>query len=202
MIFVSMAEQEINQKTADKEQTPSAGRLSNSIGMAMPDGTMRVFLPKGSRLPCEDASMRFLTRLKEYNKVKIQVFVGENNYADQNIFLGEVGLENIRLNKDGQALLDIVFHVDSNNLLHVHVKDEPGQNSSSATLRIPTESEVEPGKPGEAPSRRPEDSQDREILLDKLLKLEEKMEQMEKHRLSSETEEKEADKKKKTKKDD
>ncbi|MFH1514348.1 MAG: hypothetical protein ABIG42_02695, partial [bacterium] len=78
MNFVFMADREINQKTADKEKNPSAGRLSNSIGMAMPDGTMRVFLPKGSRLPCEDASMRFLTRLKEYNKVKIQVFAGES----------------------------------------------------------------------------------------------------------------------------
>ena len=131
-----MADQETDQKTADKKQAPTTGRLTSSIGMALPDGTMRVFLPKGSRLPCEESSMRLLARLKEYNKVSIQVFMGESNYVDENIFLGEVGLENIRLNKEGQALLDIIFSVNSNNLLHIFIKDDPGKKASNATFRI------------------------------------------------------------------
>lgn len=174
-----MADQETNQKTADKEQAPSAGRLTSSIGMALPDGSMRVFLPKGSRLPCEESSMRLLARLKEYSKVKIQVFVGESNYVDENIFLGEVGLENIRLNKEGQALLDIVFSVDSDNLLHISIKDDPGKKASNATFRMPSETSMEPGIPGSESVRRHKESPDKDILLEKLAKLEEKMQDME-----------------------
>ncbi len=175
-----MADQETNQKTADKEQAPSTGRLTSSIGMALPDGSMRVFLPKGSRLPCEESSMRLLARLKEYSKVKIQVFVGESNYVDENIFLGEVGLENIRLNKEGQALLDIVFSVDSDNLLHISIKDDPGKKASNATFRIPSETSIEPGIPGKKLARRNQKFPEKDVLLEKITKLEEKMQDMEK----------------------
>lgn len=172
-----MADQETDQKTVDNEQAPSAGRLANSIGMALPDGTMRVFLPKGSRLPCEESSMRLLARLKEYNKVRIQVFMGESNYVNENIFLGEVGLENIRLNKEGQALLDIVFSVNSSNLLYIDIKDDPGKKASNATFRISSEISTEPGIPGQKPPRQ-QSFPEKDMLLEKINVLEEKMESM------------------------
>ena len=172
-----MADQETDQKTVEKKQAPTMGRLSNSIGMALPDGTLRVFLPKGSRLPCEESSMRLLARLKEYNKVRIQVFMGESNYVDENIFLGEVGLENIRLNKEGQALLDIIFSVNSNNLLHIDIKDDPGKKASNATFRILTELSSEPGIPGQKPPRQ-KSFPEKDMLLEKITILEEKMEKM------------------------
>ena len=177
-----MAEQEVNQKTADRDNAPAnPGRLAHSIGMGLPDGTMRVFLPKGSRLPCDESSMRILARLKEYSKVMIQIFMGESTYVDDNIFIGELGLENIKLNKEGQALLDIIFSVDENNLLHVSIKDEPGKKISNGTFRIETDAvPSEPGVPGQKPARRMEDFSDREFLLEKLMQLEKKIEGMEK----------------------
>lgn len=172
-----MADQDTNQKTIESEEAPSTGRLASSVGMALPNGQFKIFLPKGSLVPCEQSS-RLLSRLREYNKVNIQVFSGENELSDDNIFLGEVGLENIRLNKDGQALLDVIFSVDSQNLLHVYVKDEPGKKASNATFRIFTEGEnIAPGIPG---SKKSLDAISRDQLLKKLTMLENKIDMMEK----------------------
>jgi molecular chaperone DnaK (HSP70) len=172
-----MADQETNQKTIETEEAPSTGRLASSVGMGLPNGQFKIFLPKGSLVPCEQ-STRLLSRLKEYNKVNIQVFSGESDQSEDNIFLGEVGLENIRLNKDGQALLDVIFSVDTQNLLHVYVKDEPGKKASNATFRLFTEGEnIAPGIPG---SKKSQDAIGREQLLKKLTMLEKKIDMMEK----------------------
>ena len=194
-----MAEKVTNQDSVERDESQAVYRLTSSLGMGLPEGQFRVFLPKGSRLPCE-ASGRFLTRLKEYNKAKIKVFMGENEYVEDNIFLGELGLDNVRLNKDGQALIDIVFQADISNLLHVQIKDEPGKKSSSVILPIPMgdsiqykgdPTETRRGKPKRAPAV------ETDFLMEKITLLEGKIEDMEKEliqRYKSEIDVKQAEK--------
>jgi len=179
--FMQMVDQRRNPDSSEGEESQPSLRLPTSIGMGLPEGQFRVFLPKGSRLPCE-ASARFLTRLREYNKAKIKIFMGDAEMVDDNIFLGEIGLDNIRLNKDGQALLDIIFRADKNFMLYVQLKDEPGKKSSNITIRLPRdESAVPKGLPPHmAPSRAKTQQVDTEILIQKLSMLEEKMQDMEK----------------------
>ena len=176
-----MAEKITNQDSIERDESQAAVRLTSSLGMGLPEGQFRVFLPKGSRLPCE-ASGRFLTRLKEYNKARIRIFMGESEYVEDNIFLGELGLDNIRLNKDGQALIDIVFQADINNMLYVQIKDEPGKKSSSAILPIPFGDNLQyRGAPQDAQkgrSRRPQ-AVETDFLVEKITLLEVKIQDME-----------------------
>jgi len=178
---MQMVDQRRNPEPSEVDESQPSLRLPSSVGMGLPEGQFRVFLPKGSRLPCE-ASARFLTRLKEYNKAKIKIFMGEGEMIDDNIFLGEIGLDNIRLNKDGQALIDIIFQADRNYMLFVQLKDEPGKKSSNMTIRLPLDESLVPKgpPPGMAPSRLKIQQVDTEILLQKLSMLEEKVHGMEK----------------------
>jgi molecular chaperone DnaK (HSP70) len=173
-----MVNQGNNQTEAKQEETASGGRLTDSIGMALPDGRMRIFLPKGSLLPCE-YTQRFLTRLKEFNKVRIQIYAGENEYVDDNYFMGEIGLENIRLNKNGEALLDIHFSINSDNLLKISLKDAPAERTSLATLRLPSSASPDAGKPGKKPDRRSSSSSFDDELIEKLDRLEQKVKSLE-----------------------
>jgi len=178
---MQMVDQRRNPEPSEVDESQPSLRLPSSVGMGLPEGQFRVFLPKGSRLPCE-ASARFLTRLKEYNKAKIKIFMGEGEMIDDNIFLGEIGLDNIRLNKDGQALIDIIFQADRNYMLFVQLKDEPGKKSSNMTIRLPLDESLVPKgpPPGMAPSRLKIQQVDTEMLLQKLSMLEEKVHGMEK----------------------
>jgi molecular chaperone DnaK (HSP70) len=193
-----MAEKVTNQDSIDKDESQVVIRLTSSLGMGLPEGQFRVFLPKGSRLPCE-ASGRFLTRLKEYNKARIRVFMGESEYVEDNIFLGELGLDGIRLNKDGQALIDVVFQADINNMLHVQIKDEPGKKSSTVILPIPSDEGFQyRGEPpdGKKPKPRRTSSVETDFLMEKITLLEEKLQDMEKelmHRYKSEMDTKASD---------
>lgn len=201
-----MANQEINQNTTDREDAPSKGRLASSVGMALPDGRLRVFLPKGSRIPCEHPE-RFLARLKDYNKVRIKIFMGDAEFVKDNIFLGEVGLDNIRLNNKGEALLDVIFSIDSEGLLHIQVRDDPGKQSSNATLRIPSDivpspvKTKEPETEQEPASGSSREIPDQEMLLDKLSMLEEKIRSME-EAVKEKTDDKESGRKSKTREKD
>lgn len=176
-----MVEQKRNQESDEGDESQPSLRLPSSLGMGLPEGQFKVFLPKGSRLPCE-ASARLLTRLREYNKAKIKIFMGEGEMIDDNIFLGEIGLDNIRLNKDGQALIDLIFQADRNFMLFVQLKDEPGKKASSITIRIPhDEGALTKGLPPGMTAPKPKTVQlDTEMLLQKISLLEEKMQDMEK----------------------
>ena len=111
-------------------------RLLRSVGIGLPRNKYRVFLGKGA-IPPVSESKQFVAPLAEINKVRIRVLEGDDDRADHNEFLGEVGINNIRLREDGKAELEIEFSLSATGTLTIRLTDRIGETEGMARYVLP-----------------------------------------------------------------
>jgi hypothetical protein len=85
-----------------KRAKPVIRRLMKSVGMAMPSDRVRVFLGVNS-IPPVSEKKQFVARLRKVDRIDISVLEGNEEAADKNLFVGELGLTNVKLRADGRA---------------------------------------------------------------------------------------------------
>ena len=90
----------------------------HSYGVETEDGTMEVIIPRGSHYPTSEHKYFFNAYDDQYTFV-IRVFEGENLYVDDNHLLGEFTLRDIPKKKKGELILDVIFTIDTDQILNV-----------------------------------------------------------------------------------
>jgi len=90
-------------------------------------GYMLPLIERNSTLPafrCE----RLVTLYDYQSMVSVKIYQGEEYYAKDNIFLGEVSIE-IPRQKAGKEWVDVHFSYDINGILHVEVENSKGERN-------------------------------------------------------------------------
>jgi len=111
-----------SRRAATPAPKPQPRRLAKSIGMAMPSNRFRVFLGRGA-IPPVSEKKHFVARLRSVDRVEIVILEGDEDQADRNEFVGEIGLSNVKLREDGRAEIEVEFTIGDKGILTVVVLD-------------------------------------------------------------------------------
>jgi molecular chaperone DnaK (HSP70) len=106
-------------------------RLAKSVGISLPRNRYRIFLGKGAIPPVSEVK-QFVAPLAEINRVRIRIMEGEEDHLDRLEFLGEIGINNIKLREDGKAELEIEFSLSATGILTVRLTDRIGETEGMA----------------------------------------------------------------------
>ena len=105
--------------------TPLALRIG-TVG-----GFTEKIIDKNTPIPI-DKSKPFTTSRDGQDKVKIRVYQGESNRADECEMLGEFEFAGFRIGYRGEVKIEVTFEIDSNGIVNVAATDvETGQRAST-----------------------------------------------------------------------
>ena len=123
-------------KIANLDDLIIADVLPKSLGIRVQGGIMAKIIDKNTPLPCSD-KRRFANSADYMSSVKIRVYEGENEYVDDNDFLGEFDFGGITIAKKGETAVWVTFKVDQRySLLEVYAEEEGTKNSLSKVIQI------------------------------------------------------------------
>ncbi|HDS31144.1 MAG TPA: hypothetical protein ENN67_08890 [Firmicutes bacterium] len=112
-------------QTAEPVTKTTVKRLRKSVGMGLPSNRYRVFLGRGA-IPPVSESKTFVAPLKKVDRLDISIYEGDGETIDQNVFVGEIGVNGIKLREDGKAEIEITFSLDMQGVLQVTISDKRG----------------------------------------------------------------------------
>jgi molecular chaperone DnaK (HSP70) len=119
-----------------KRAKPVIRRLMKSVGMAMPSNRVRVFLGVNS-IPPVSEKKQFVARLRKVDRIDISVLEGNEEAADKNLFVGELGLTNVKLRADGRAEIEVDYSLDEKGYLTVTIMDRLGNTEAIGRFPLP-----------------------------------------------------------------
>ena len=93
-----------------------------TLGIRMAGGFLDQLIPRNTSVPAE-VSKIFYTAHDGQTEVRIQVFQGEERYADANEPLGEFVLAGINPRPRGEVRIEVTFAIDSDGILQVSAED-------------------------------------------------------------------------------
>lgn len=119
------------------------------IGGQTVPGFFDPIIPRNSTIPITE-SKRYYTVSDNQTSVNVNVFQGDNQYTDQNIFLSDFVLEGIPAGPSGQEAIDVKFSYDINGTLQVEATIVSTGKKASAIVKTQagtmTEQEVSAAK--------------------------------------------------------
>jgi molecular chaperone DnaK len=107
--------------------------LSLRIGTV--GGFSEKIIEKNTPIPIEK-SKSFTTSRDGQDKVKIRVYQGESNKADECELLGEFEFAGFRVGYRGEVKIDVTFEIDSNGIVNVSAMDQESGQRTSTTISL------------------------------------------------------------------
>jgi molecular chaperone DnaK len=107
--------------------------LSLRIGTV--GGYTEKIIDKNTPIPIEK-SKTFTTSRDGQDKVKIRVYQGESNRADDCEMLGEFEFAGFRVGYRGEVKIDVTFEIDSNGIVNVSATDQETGQRTSTTISL------------------------------------------------------------------
>ncbi|THE12324.1 2-alkenal reductase [Bacillus timonensis] len=104
------------------------------IGGQTVPGFFDPIIPRNSTIPITE-SKRYYTVSDNQTSVNVNVFQGDNQYTDQNIFLSDFILEGIPAGPRGQEAIDVKFSYDINGTLQVEATIVSTGRKASAIVK-------------------------------------------------------------------
>jgi molecular chaperone DnaK len=107
--------------------------LSLRIGTV--GGYTEKVIEKNTPIPIEKSKV-FTTSRDGQDKVKIRVYQGESNRADDCELLGEFEFGGFRISYRGEVKIDVTFEIDSNGIVNVSATDQETGQRTSTTISL------------------------------------------------------------------
>jgi molecular chaperone DnaK len=107
--------------------------LSLRIGTV--GGYTEKIIDKNTPVPI-DRSKTFTTSRDGQEKVKIRVYQGESNRADECEMLGEFEFSGFRIGYRGEVKIDVTFEINTDGLVNVSATDQETGQKTSTTLTM------------------------------------------------------------------
>ena len=102
------------------------------------NGNCEVFIKKNTTIPTY-VSKLFTTTNDNQNEMNFRFFEGENTNPSDNIFLGELRINDLPKAPKGVSKVELVVDINANGIIHATVKDKAIRNKeSNTTLSAPT----------------------------------------------------------------
>jgi molecular chaperone DnaK len=98
-------------------------------------GFTEKIIDKNTPVPIEK-SKTFTTSRDGQDRVKIRVFQGESNRAEQCELLGEFEFAGFRIGYRGDVKIDVTFEIDSNGIVNVSATDQETGQRTSTTISL------------------------------------------------------------------
>jgi len=98
-------------------------------------GFTEKIIDKNTPIPIEK-SKSFTTSRDGQDKVKIRVYQGESNRADECEMLGEFEFSGFRIGYRGDVKIDVAFEIDSNGIVNVVATDQDTGQRTSTTISL------------------------------------------------------------------
>ncbi len=117
--------------------------LSLRIGTV--GGFTEKIIEKNTPIPIEKSKV-FTTSRDGQDKVKIRVYQGESNRADECEMLGEFEFGGFKVGYRGDVKIDVTFEIDSNGIVNVSATDQETGQRTSTTISLSsglTESDIQ-----------------------------------------------------------
>jgi molecular chaperone DnaK len=105
-----------------------------SLGIDMAGGFFKPVIDRNATVPCSE-SRTFTTVRDNQSEVKVVARQGESKLAQDNEFLGEFVLGDIRPAPKMVPKIDVTFRIDSNGILHVTAVDRDTGEAQSIEIR-------------------------------------------------------------------
>ena len=117
-----------------------------SLGISTYGGHFARLIERNTTVPVTKAHI-FTTTRDDQSAVKIRVFQGESDLANENDLLGEFVLAGIRPARKGEPEVEVSFDIDSNGIVSVSARDlATGQEQSITVSSTSTLSDSEIGR--------------------------------------------------------
>jgi len=112
------------------------------LGVETVDKRMVTLVPRNSVLPVQAKAL--FTTVTDYQKIaSIKVLQGERPWAEDNILLGSLQLENIEQGQRGRPDIEVCFEIDVEGLVHVSAQDL--RTNSKRTIELDGIGNLDPG---------------------------------------------------------
>jgi len=93
-----------------------------TMGIETAGGVFEPIIDRNSTIPCKKAKI-FTTALDNQDMVRVSVFQGEREMAEDNKLLGRLEMTGIPPAPRGMPEIEISFELDANGIMHVKAKD-------------------------------------------------------------------------------
>lgn len=97
--------------------------LSKSLGVKLHDGSFDPIIERNEQIPAYRDKSGYSTVQDNQTSVRIEIYEGENEMAEENNFLGEFVLRDIAPRKAGEPNIEIEFEIDESGILHAEATD-------------------------------------------------------------------------------
>jgi molecular chaperone DnaK len=115
---------------AEKSELMLLDVTPHTLGIMVVGGFFEPLIPKDTTVPTAQ-SKTFTTVRDNQTAVKIMVFQGESEKAEENELLGEFVLTGLRRAAKGEVEIDVTFEINADGIVAVQAKDlETGQEQS------------------------------------------------------------------------
>ena len=98
--------------------------ISSSLGTELSDGSMAVIIEQGTSTQDATGTDLFTTVRDNQTRVRVGVYQGENEIAEENREIGEVVLKDIPPRPKGIPQIEVTFDYDKDGILHVEAEDK------------------------------------------------------------------------------
>jgi molecular chaperone DnaK len=106
-----------------------------SLRVATVGGFTEKIIDKNTPIPIE-RSKTFTTSRDGQERVKIRVYQGESNRAEENELLGEFEFSGFRIGYRGEVQIQVTFEIDANGIVNVSATDLESHQRASTTISL------------------------------------------------------------------
>lgn len=103
-------------------------KIPYSIGIRTEGNLMSIILPKDTKLPIQSRK-NFLTTEDNQTNMKIAIFIGDNSFVKDNVFMKKIIYEGIQPLPSGLSKIDFIFKVDVYGNLTVSISDKDNKEN-------------------------------------------------------------------------
>jgi molecular chaperone DnaK len=106
-----------------------------TLRLATVSGYTEKIIEKNTPIPI-DRTRCFTTAADNQERVKIKIFQGESNLAQDNVMLGEFEFAGFRVAPRGEVTIEVTFEIDTDGIVNVSARDVETGAQASTTLSL------------------------------------------------------------------
>ncbi len=106
-----------------------------TLRLATVSGYTEKVIEKNTPIPI-DRTRSFTTASDNQERVKIKIFQGESNMAEDNVLLGEFEFTGFRVASRGEVTIEVTFEIDTDGIVNVSAHDIETGAQASTTINL------------------------------------------------------------------
>lgn len=111
--------------------------IALSLGIETANGLFNKIIERNSMIPIEKKK-KFKTSEDNMSEIVLDIYQGEKSIAKENYHIGQLILNNIKNVSNNRTLIDVIFRIDQNSIIHVLVSEYQNENKVETEIDLKT----------------------------------------------------------------